>query len=195
MHKIYLENRSIVICTPGNGLACDSEADILDKLGKFKDVSLPDTFYIYADDPEAAYRFVCSQFFEVNAGGGLVRNPSGMVLMIMRNGRWDLPKGHQEEGEEILQTALREVTEETGLDGLGAGGLICVTDHCYFRNGKWHLKHSWWYNMLHTSDRTPVPQREEGISGVVWTAPSDLASCAENSYPSIREVLEKAGLL
>ncbi|HCZ22126.1 MAG TPA: NUDIX hydrolase, partial [Rikenellaceae bacterium] len=49
-------------------------------------------------------------------------------------GLWDLPKGHREEGEDIRTTALREVQEETGVDELKLGRLICVTDHCYFRN-------------------------------------------------------------
>lgn len=195
MHKIYLENRSIVICNPESGHVCDSEAGILSKIESFKNASPSDTIRVYADDTEAAYRFVCSQFLEVNAAGGLVQDPAGMVLMIMRNGRWDLPKGHQEKGEEILQTALREVNEETGLCGLEAGNLICVTDHCYFRNEKWHLKHTWWYNMLYVSDQTPTPQREEGISEVVWTDRSGLAACAENTYPSILEVLVQSGLL
>ncbi len=33
-----------------------------------------------------------------------------------KGGHWGFPKGHAEEGEEPLQTALRELKEETGLD-------------------------------------------------------------------------------
>jgi len=32
--------------------------------------------------------------------------------------RWTFPKGHQEAGESLLQTAVREIKEETGLDRL-----------------------------------------------------------------------------
>ena len=39
-----------------------------------------------------------------------------LVLRVYRN--WDFPKGLVEAGEEPLDTALREVTEETGLRGL-----------------------------------------------------------------------------
>ncbi len=39
-----------------------------------------------------------------------------LVLRAYRN--WDFPKGQPQPGEEPLQTALRETTEETGLSGL-----------------------------------------------------------------------------
>lgn len=40
----------------------------------------------------------------------------GLVLRAYRN--WDFPKGQPEPGEELLQTALRETTEEAGLSDL-----------------------------------------------------------------------------
>lgn len=36
-------------------------------------------------------------------------------LLMQHADRWDLPKGHAEQGEDILTTALRETEEETGL--------------------------------------------------------------------------------
>ena len=37
-------------------------------------------------------------------------------FLLMRHGdRWDLPKGHCEDGETFRQTALRETEEETGI--------------------------------------------------------------------------------
>ncbi|MBR5072916.1 MAG: NUDIX domain-containing protein [Bacteroidales bacterium] len=65
--------------------------------------------YIPAEDTETTYRRVCSEFKEVNAAGGLVSNRRGDYLLISRNGLWDLPKGHQEAGEDIRTTAMREV--------------------------------------------------------------------------------------
>ena len=39
------------------------------------------------------------------------------VLLIRHNkGHWGFPKGHMEDGETEVQTAIREVKEETGLD-------------------------------------------------------------------------------
>jgi 8-oxo-dGTP pyrophosphatase MutT (NUDIX family) len=48
---------------------------------------------------------------------GKRHNPANEVLLLERHdGRWDLPKGHVEEGETFLEGALRECKEETGLD-------------------------------------------------------------------------------
>ena len=135
----------------------------------------------------AAYRFVCSFFTQVNAAGGLVSDGNGKFLMIKRNGVWDLPKGHQEPGEEISVTAIREVEEETGVKGLELGGLICITDHTYKRNGLHYLKHTWWYDMKAAAGTT-VPQSEEGIEQAVWVDAAQARECLENSYPSIKEV-------
>ena len=125
---------------------------------------------------------------EVNAAGGLVRNPKGEFLMIRRNDIWDLPKGHQEPGEEISDTALREVREETGLQGLDLGDFICETRHCYFRGGTWVLKHTFWYNMSCSGSAETVPQTEENITSAVWMDREALDIALKDTFPSILEV-------
>jgi 8-oxo-dGTP pyrophosphatase MutT (NUDIX family) len=56
---------------------------------------------------------------EVSAGGVVYRRQGGGVeiALIHVRGRWGLPKGHVEAGESPDQAALREVREETGLEG------------------------------------------------------------------------------
>ena len=51
----------------------------------------------------------------IEAGGGMVFNPIGELLMMLRRGQWDMPKGKLDEGETIEACALREVEEETGI--------------------------------------------------------------------------------
>lgn len=201
MHKIYFEKRCIIICPPDEQTLSDPNA-VLYNISTNEDISTlvelfetSDTLariYIPAENIEDTYRMICSEFVEVNAGGGLVSNRRGDFLLISRNGLWDLPKGHQDPGEDISVTALREVQEETGIDQLIPRGLICVTDHCYRRDGKWHLKHTWWYDMLYTDPTDLTPQREEDITKAAWVARSSLPPYLLNTYPSILEVFREA---
>lgn len=49
----------------------------------------------------------------------IVRNERGEILLLAspkQQGKWTLPGGHIEPGEKILEAAVREVKEETGLD-------------------------------------------------------------------------------
>ena len=203
MHKIHFEKRSIVICTPGEAALADPNAveyhpgvrsGIPELVGMFETSETLARIYIPAEDPEAVYRRVCAEFREVNAAGGLVSNRRGDCLLINRDGVWDLPKGHQEAGEDIRVTAVREVQEETGVEDLQLRDLICVTDHCYRRDGLWHLKHTWWYDMLHTAPTDLTPQTEEDIAKAVWVARSSLPPFLKNTYPSILDVFRAAGL-
>ena len=201
MHKIYIENRCIIICPPDEQALSDPNAilynigtsvDIPALVGLFEVSDSLAKVFIPTDDIEGTYRRICAEFKEVNAGGGLVSNRRGDFLLISRNGLWDLPKGHQDPGEEISVTALREVQEETGIDELLLRDLICITDHCYIRDGRWHLKHTWWYDMLYTNPTDLTPQTEEDITKAAWVAKSSLPAFLLNTYPSIIEVFREA---
>ena len=49
--------------------------------------------------------------------GCIILNENKEVLLVHHNkGHWDFPKGHVEEGETEVQTAIREVKEETNID-------------------------------------------------------------------------------
>ena len=144
---------------------------------------------ILETDSEANFRLICSMFMQVNAGGGLVRNRDGKYLMIFRKGFWDLPKGKQEEGETIEECALREVGEETGLNGLKLGGLICETHHTFNIYGPPTIKHTRWFEMEYEGDGMPEPEADEGITEVAWLTKEEALDRAAGSFASIREVI------
>ena len=201
MHKIYFEKRCIIICDPAEEALSDPNSvefhpgeriDIHALVRMFEVQDSLQRIYIPTDDIEKTYRRICAEFREVNAAGGLVSNRRGDYLLISRSGLWDLPKGHQETGEDIEVTALREVQEETGVEELQLRRLICITDHVYLRGGVWHLKHTWWYDMLYTNPVDLTPQREEDITKAAWVAKSSLPPFLKNTYPSIQEVFREA---
>ncbi len=54
---------------------------------------------------------------EISAGILVFRDESSRKYLLLHYpaGHWDFPKGHIEEGETELETALRELEEETGI--------------------------------------------------------------------------------
>ncbi|MGH7774072.1 MAG: NUDIX hydrolase [Candidatus Binatia bacterium] len=66
---------------------------------------------------------------EISSGGVVYRKQRGVaeVALIRVRNRWCLPKGHVEEGEGTQETALREVREETGLEGNAVAKLGDIT--------------------------------------------------------------------
>lgn len=147
---------------------------------------------VVTDDPDAAFAAFAGEFAAVEAAGGVVVNDCGEWLMIHRNGRWDLPKGHLECGEHIEECAAREVEEETGVAAEVVRPL-CETLHAYYfpKTGRWELKRTHWYE-LHTPGCAGLtPQIEEGIDAVAWCTPEEAAKRAADCYPTVRKVLDK----
>jgi 8-oxo-dGTP pyrophosphatase MutT (NUDIX family) len=126
----------------------------------------------------------------VEAAGGLVKNSKGEYLFILRNGKWDLPKGKIDKGEDTESAALREVEEECGIKGLSLRKKLLVTYHIYQLAGNKILKPTHWFLMDCTDNNLPKPQTEEGITEVRWLAPRDLKLVTANTYASILEVLK-----
>lgn len=59
------------------------------------------------------------------SAGGVILNAKGQVLLIDEGGGfWGLPKGRQENGESLIETAMREIKEESGVEkAMLLGGL------------------------------------------------------------------------
>ena len=114
--------------------------------------------------------------------------------MIYRRGRWDLPKGKKDDDEDIATCALREVSEETGLQHLKLNDKICNTYHIYSQHGEQLLKNTSWYRMSASQKEILSPQKEENILEVKWITDAELPTLVFKSYEAIREVLHQAGL-
>lgn len=138
----------------------------------------------------------------VRAAGGIVTAPDGTMLLIQRNGRWDLAKGKVEPGETLLQAALREVQEETAVKVDPTNSPFPIKTYHLFRAPRawysgpnppahrWHLKQTSWFPM--TAEKQPVnPQQEEGITGGQWVTPSEWHRRLQTSYGTLRTLSKK----
>ena len=204
MYSIYFENRSLAVCSATEQSINDPNA-VLYIPGSFPQIaSLPYMFdqspgikklYIKCDNEESTLNELFSGLTPINAGGGLVTNTKGQYLIIFRHGRWDLPKGKQEDGEDIRTSAVREVEEECGLNQVSICNHLCDTYHTYHRNDLFWIKRTQWFKMEYNGNgTTTTPQLEEGIEKAIWVNRCELADYMQNTYPSIIEVLEKSGI-
>lgn len=145
---------------------------------------------IWNEDLEKLKKSFFKHFTQVTAAGGVVENEKGDVLLIFRRGKWDLPKGKLDKGETIEQCALREVMEETGLANVELKQLITITYHTYDEFGKHILKDSHWFKMNVNGKQQLTPQTEEDISELKWVKKKELSNYLNNTFPSIKDVLE-----
>ncbi|UOR06161.1 NUDIX domain-containing protein [Hymenobacter aerilatus] len=127
------------------------------------------------------------QFRIVKAAGGLVTK-DGMVLMISRFNKWDLPKGKLKKEEDPGIGALREVEEECNIK-VSLGEKLPSTWHSYAYNGNKILKKTNWYTMQCLDDSLMKPQAEEYIEEVRWMTPQEALSVLDDSYASIALVV------
>jgi 8-oxo-dGTP pyrophosphatase MutT (NUDIX family) len=151
--------------------------------------------YLYHPDEKEIMKTLKAKIPVSKAGGGLVYNKNGAVLFIFRNGKWDLPKGGTEKGEEIEATAIREVEEETGVCNLVITNKLQKTYHVFKRNGTYKLKITHWFEMNTSFEGTPVGQLDEGIEKVAWLNPEQITEALKNSYENIKLLFEEEKLL
>lgn len=129
------------------------------------------------------------KFTVIQAGGGIIENEKGELLMIFRRGKWDLPKGKLDPGENIDECALREVREETGLNEVKLKKPLLTTYHTYHEGTKFILKESHWFSMKVKSNQVLTPQVEEDIHEIKWVNKKDMSDILVNTYPSIKDAI------
>ena len=125
----------------------------------------------------------------VIAAGGKITNSKSETLFIYRNDKWDLPKGKAEKNEQLPQTALREVKEETGVEDLKITKPLEITYHIFKRNDKYFIKKTYWFEMFSTFTGDLKPQKNEGITKVKWVSPKKLIKVRKNIYANIEALI------
>jgi 8-oxo-dGTP pyrophosphatase MutT (NUDIX family) len=195
-YKIFIINNLVIIgnksIKPKNAISISADnindKNAYSKLKSLIKLNLNKVFFIEGGKSEIA-KF--ESLFQIRkAGGGIVFNEDGDILLIKRNGVWDLPKGHLEKGESMQECAIREVQEETGLKEIELKNLVDISRHIYKLKGNPVIKESHWYLMEAKKPSQFTPQTEEGIEKVIWVNPKDLPEYYENMWQSIIFLLE-----
>ncbi len=130
----------------------------------------------------------------IYASGGVVFN-NNKLLMILRNGFWDLPKGKIELKESELECAVREVKEECGVDKLSVIKFLKYTYHTYVEDDQPILKKTSWYLMSSDFKKKLSPQISEGITKVIWVSKNEISSKLDNSFENIKDLLKTSSYL
>ena len=134
---------------------------------------------------------------ETSAGGVVVRmapadgGSARPLFLIIRDSydNWGFPKGHVEDGERPEAAALREVSEETGIETLTVRSTIDTIDWYFRFRGR--LIHKVCHFFLMITDLSDTsPQRSEGITACRWEPYEDAAQLV--SYANARDVLRRA---
>ncbi|MHA6623899.1 NUDIX hydrolase [Pseudonocardia sichuanensis] len=118
-----------------------------------------------------------------------VRDDSGRLLLIhkMDNDRWALPGGGHDPGESIVQTAVREVHEETGLRVRVTGLVGTYTDPRHvmkYDDGEVRQQFSLCFRADLVGDSTTPQADETETRAATWVEPDVIDSL--NIHPSMR---------
>ena len=140
---------------------------------------------LIANDKKKALKKFLKLLPNIKAGGGKVINSKGEILFIFRNNKWDLPKGKAENNENIADTAIREVKEETGIKDLTITKPLQITYHIFKKNDSYKLKITYWFEMKSLLENKLVPQLEEGITRAEWINPSEIEKIKKKCYANI----------
>jgi 8-oxo-dGTP pyrophosphatase MutT (NUDIX family) len=137
---------------------------------------------------------------ETSAGGLVVEGLDGppearcaaLIGRTDRRGRllWSLPKGHIEEGESSEETAIREVAEETGIQGVVVAELGSI-DYWFVTEGR--RVHKTVHHFLLRSVGGELSDADVEVTQVDWVPLSELNS--RLAYADERRLAEVANRL
>lgn len=194
MYKVFVNDKPIIFTT-----SIKNEEDypvyvykntIIDeliyklKLGKLKGV------YLFSNNLKKHWQSFRINLKVIKAAGGLVLNENDEILFIYRGNKWDLPKGRIEKGEQIEETAIREVEEECGIENLIIKKKLLNTYHLFVQKGEHRLKETHWYLMHSDYKGKLTPQLEEGITSVLFKGEREVKKVLQNTYLNIRLVYD-----
>ena len=195
MYKVFFKNKPLILTTrrkidSNSAILIDSKSSNYNKIINALKSKNNESIFYYNSDTNKLIKHFEECFSIIEASGGMVVNESNEYLLIFRNNKWDLPKGHLKKNELNLEGALREVTEETGVKNLSPILILPSTYHFVKRNKLYKLKKTRWF-LFHSSFRGELnPQLTEGIFKAEWKTKKEIKNCMTEMYPNIKELFD-----
>ena len=125
------------------------------------------------------------------AGGVVVRGKK--ILFIKKNGRWEFPKGRLKKGANRKKTAVREISEETGIKKKHLNIIMPLipTHHHNKISGSTVVKETSWFLIEYLGDpkKRLVPEKKEGITKCKWFTLDELVLMLKDSRPLVHYLL------
>jgi 8-oxo-dGTP pyrophosphatase MutT (NUDIX family) len=205
MYKIFFKDRVVFLTDRiDDDLTNDfgaihklgSEGELKKFINNFEKNENNKEAFIYHHNKYVLLQKFRSCFKNLLAAGGLVwDSKKENFLTLIRLGRADLPKGKVEKNETFEQTAIREVTEECGIEPPDIIKPLGMTFHTYHLGVEHILKETHWFEMIYKGNSVAIPQKEENITEISWLPALQAKKFAKRTYPSIREIIYNAGLI
>ena len=200
--KIYFDDKPLFLCDNVDATlqpyVHHDDAVFIDELNlhtvksmihEMQDTSVHAGVFFHKDLNQLKDAFF-KKFTLIKAAGGFVLNEKKEVLMMFRRGKWDLPKGKMDKKETFEECAIRETEEETGLKNIKLLSPLITSYHTYHEGSKYVLKETKWFAMNVNGEQKLIPQATEQITKLEWVDKTDLKKYLQNSFPSVKDVLE-----
>jgi 8-oxo-dGTP pyrophosphatase MutT (NUDIX family) len=111
-----------------------------------------------------------------------------LYVLLLNAGRWDFPKGNQEDGETEIQTVIREVREETGLKGITVVPRFRKAIEYFYRRDRKNIHKQVVYMLAETDDdQVKISFEHQGFG---WFPYSEAVTRA--SYDNSKMLLAEA---
>ena len=115
------------------------------------------------------------------------------ILFIKKNGRWEFPKGRLKKGANRKKTAVREISEETGIKKKHLNIIMPLipTHHHNKISGSTVVKETSWFLIEYSGDpkRRLIPEKKEGITKCKWFTLDELVLMLKDSRPLVHYLL------
>lgn len=194
-YKVFFENRYITISAEPDRIQkyglfhrFHNKTELYEAISSFK-TGTELSMNIFGINIVNLWNSFLDYFTFVEAAGGLVRHSLGYYLFIVRNGRWDLPKGHISTGETPEACALREVEEECGIKGHTIVKALQSSFHTWEYEGVSYLKETYWFLMNYDGDMLVSPQETEGITDARWLRPESVSIIRQSAWHSLTDLI------